>query len=210
YRLVHGVVAEGLSFATVVDVGANVGKFARAALGVWPDATVIAFEALPDAAHQLQTACQMEGRIEVHTVALGSRDGATTFHPHDYSLSSSALPVPPELQRHYSWARERPAITVPLRRLDGLLQNRQLQTPLLIKLDVQGFELEVLRGGLDTLRQASALVIEQSFDIVYSGQPLFEESHRFLWSAGWRMKRVLDWRREGDRVTEIDCLYTPE
>lgn len=209
FRLVHGLVAEGLSFETVLDVGANVGKFARAALGVWPEASVIAFEALPAAARQLGSARQLAGRVEVHAVALGSHDGTITFHPHEYSLSSSALSVPADLQARYAWAREGPPIEVPLQRLDSLLAGRRLPTPLLVKLDVQGFELEVLGGGLDTLRQASALVIEQAFDTVYEGQPLFGESHRFLESAGWSMVRILDWRREAGRVAEIDCLYAP-
>ena len=117
--------------------------------------------------------------------------------------------MPAELQKRYSWARELPRIEVPIRRLDGVLEGRVLQRPVLVKLDVQGFELEVLAGGVETISRSSALVIEQSFDGVYDAQPLFGESHAYLVDAGWRLVRVLDWRLEARRVTEIDCLYLP-
>ena len=209
FRLVHGLASEGMTFATVIDVGANVGKFSRAALGMWPDATVLAFEALPAAAVALRATPQLAGRVEVHDVALGATDGTITFYPHEYSLSSSPLPVAAEMQRRYSWAKESPAIEVTLRRLDSVLAERILVGPVLLKLDVQGFELEVLAGAEDTLRHVTAVVIEQSFDSVYEGQPLFPESHRVLAEAGWRLVRPVDWRREEGRIAEVDCLYVP-
>jgi FkbM family methyltransferase len=205
--MVHGLAEEGLTFATVVDVGANVGKFSRAAIGVWPDIDVIAFEALPDVASQIKVPPRRVGTIEVHAIALGARDGTIEFHPHEYSLSSSPLPVPANVQATYSWARELSPITVPVRRLDGVLEDRVLRTPVLLKLDVQGFELQVLAGGAKTLESASAILIEQAFDQVYEGQPLFGESHAFLEAAGWRLARLMDWRREGGRIAEVDCLY---
>jgi FkbM family methyltransferase len=207
FRLVHGLAAEGLSFATVIDVGANVGKFSRAALGMWPAATVIAFEALPAAAEEFQAANQLAGRVELHKVALGAHDGTIAFYPHEYSLSSSPLPVPAAIQRRYPWARETPPIEVPVRRLDAVLAGRVLAGPVLMKLDVQGYELEVLAGAPETLASVTAIVIEQAFDAVYQDQPLFGASHRALEQAGWRLVRPLDWRREGERVAEMDCLY---
>jgi len=209
FRLVRGVAGEGLTFATVIDVGANVGKFARAAVGMWPEADVIAFEALADVASQIRLDPRRIGQVEVHSVALGAHDGTIVFHPHEYSLSSSPLPVPEELQRRYSWARQLPPVEVPVRRLDAVLAGRALRHPVLLKLDVQGFELEVLAGATTTLESAAALVIEQAFDRVYEGQPLFGESHAFLEAAGWQLIRPLDWRREGGRIVEIDCLYAP-
>jgi FkbM family methyltransferase len=193
----------------VIDVGANVGKFSRAALGTWPNAVVIAFEALPTAVEQLRAAPELAGRVEIHDVALGASDGRLDFYPHEYSLSSSPLPVPTEIQERYSWARESEAIEVPVRRLDSVLDGRDLAEPVLMKLDVQGFELEVIAGAAETLRRTAAVVIEQSFDSVYQNQPLFDEAHRRLSDGGWRLVRPLDWRREGGRVVEVDSLYVP-
>lgn len=210
FRLVEGLAAEGLAFATVIDVGANAGQFSRAALGRWPDASVIAFEPLPDAADTLRRALAAFPSAEVHANAVGEEDGVVTFHPHTYTLSSSALPMREEVRGRYSWAEERPPIEVALRRLDSVLADRLLARPTLLKLDVQGYELKALRGAGAVLGRIDAIVLEQSFERFYEGQPLFSETNQFLESAGWHLARPLDWRREDGRVVEIDCLYLRE
>jgi FkbM family methyltransferase len=210
FVLVKGLAAEGLAFATVVDVGANVGQFSRAALARWPDASVIAFEPLPEAADTLRHSLAGFPGVEVHAIAVGDQDAAVTFHPHTYSLSSSALPMLDEARERYHWAEERPPIEVAERRLDSVLGDRRLAGPTLLKLDVQGYELKVLAGAGAVLDQVDAIVLEQSFERFYQGQPLFTETNRFLESTGWRLARPLGWRREEGRVVEVDCLYLRE
>lgn len=207
FRLVQGLSADEYSFATVIDVGANAGKFTRAALGAWPGVTVIAFEPLIELANSFPKHEDVTGRVEVHNVALGATDGNIAFYPHEYSLSSSPLRVPASIQALYPWARESQPIEVPQRRLDGLLGGRTLERPVLIKLDVQGFELEVLKGAQTVLEKVDAILIEQAFDCFYENQPLFSESNHFLEEAGWRLARPIDWRREGGKIVEGDCLY---
>jgi FkbM family methyltransferase len=209
FRLTGELAAEGKSFATIIDVGANVGQFSRAALETWPTAQVIAFEALPSAASELRSNLGKNRNLEVHEVAAGASDGTMEFHPHSYTPSSSLLSVPQETQTRYEWAREEAAIRVPLRRLDSVLGNRSLRRPVLLKLDVQGFELEVLAGAEKLLAQADALLVEASFERFYEGQPLFQELNSALELAGWQLARPLDYRREGSRIAEMDCLYLP-
>jgi len=206
-RLVGGLAARGLRFSTVIDVGANVGQFSRAALGFWPDAEILAFEALPACAERLRLVVAPVGRIEVHAVAVGREDGTVTFHPHDYSLSSSALPVTGAASREYGWARQQPSIKVPLRRLDTVLAGRAIARSALLKLDVQGFELEVLAGAPVTLQSVDAILVEVAFDRAYEGQPLFPEVDGWLRSAGWALSGPIDARREGGTIVELDCLY---
>lgn len=122
--------------------------------------------------------------VEVHTTAIGDEDAVVTFHPHTYTLSSSALPMGDEARGRYRWAEERPPIEVPLRRLDSVLGDRRLGRPALLKLDVQGYELKVLAGAGAVLDQVDAIVLEQSFERFYEGQPLFTETNRFLESTG--------------------------
>lgn len=207
FRLVEAIGAEVPAFATVVDVGANAGQFSAAALARWPGADVVAFEPLPRAAALLRVALARFPRAEVHQVALGASAGTVALHPHRYSPSSSVLPVAPDVRGRYAWTEEEPALDVPLCRLDEVLAGRELAGPVLLKLDVQGYELEVLAGATEVLGQVDRLVLELAFERFYEGQPLFSEANRWLEVRGWHLARPLDWRQEQGRVVEIDCLY---
>lgn len=206
-RLTSSLAGRGLQFSSVIDVGANVGQFSRAALGLWPQAQIVAFEALPACARQLEQSLVARGHVEVHAVAVGREDGSITFHPHEYSLSSSVLPATAEARRDHHRAREVPSIEVPLSRLDTVLSGRSLPRPTLLKLDVQGFELEVLAGAERTLESIDAVLVEVAFERVYEGQPLFGDVHEQLVGRGWTLSAPLDARREDGQIVELDCLY---
>ena len=202
FLLVQGLRLAGPEFRTVIDVGANIGQFTAAAHAAWPTARILAFEPLEAAAGDLRK----RAGVEVHQIAVGDRDGTTTFHPHPYSLSSSALRVVDEVHGR-AWAEEGEPIEVPIRRLDTVLAGRDLTGPVLLKLDVQGLELAVLAGAPETLRRVDALMLEVAFERSYDGQPLFPEVQRALDDAGWSRVRPLDWRLESGRVVEADFLY---
>ncbi|MDQ4091245.1 MAG: FkbM family methyltransferase [Actinomycetota bacterium] len=202
FRLVEGLQRAGLGFRTVLDVGANIGQFAAAAAGSWPEARILAFEPLPAAAEALRR----RAGVEVYQIAVGDRDGSTVFYPHAYSLSSSALPVLDDL-RTRAWAKETAAIEVPMCRLDTVLAGERLEGPVLLKLDVQGLEPAVLAGAPETLRRVDAMVVEVAFEPSYEDQALFADVHGALVAAGWTKVQPLDWRLEGGRIVEADFLY---
>jgi FkbM family methyltransferase len=207
FRLVRSLVADGSSFATVIDVGANAGQFTAAALHAWPHARVIAFEPLADAAKLVADVAGAARAVEVHQCALGAEDGEIEFFRHTHALSSSALRVS-EAARPLPWAEELPGETVTLHRLDTVIAERRLVQPVLLKLDVQGFELEVLAGATATLAQVDAIVLEAAFVPGYAGQPPFATVHEVLCGMGWSLVRPLDFRRESDgRIVEADLLY---
>jgi FkbM family methyltransferase len=207
FRLVVALRELALQPVTVLDVGANIGQFARAAWETWPLARIVAFEPLPEAAAVLRKTLDPAGGHRVDEVALGDFDGTVPFHSHHYHLSSSVLPSTDVARRRYRWAEESGSFEVRIRRLDSLLDELSIVRPVLLKIDVQGFELHVLRGAEKTLALVDAVVVEQSFDESYEGQPTFAEVYEHLAGRGWRLARVLDTRREGPLLAEVDCLY---
>ncbi len=84
------------------------------------------------------------------------------------------------------------AIHVPVSRLDDYLEPVQLTGKIPLKLDMQVYELEVLRGGLKMLEQVDYIFPEVSFQPLYEGQPLFGEVYDFLKSAGFAYASDLD------------------
>jgi FkbM family methyltransferase len=199
----------GLRPATLLDVGANKGQFTAAALSRWPDIEVQAFEPLPDEAARLVTRFGPLPNDRVHRTAIGDVDGTTVIHRHAYSLSSSLMPTTRHAREHFEWAAVAAVVETPIQRLDALLTGSELRAPVLLKIDVQGSELKVLAGARALLPAIDAILVEQSFEPFYEGQPLFPEVHQVLAEAGWTLARVMDLRNEDGVPVEADCLYVP-
>lgn len=197
--------------ATVLDVGANKGQFSRAAATAFPGARIIAFEPLEAVAAEWREHLADVASAEIHVCALGATDGTVAFHPHEYSLSSSVLPLTSGAGNEGGdGAGELAPVEVPVRRLDDVVTLDDLRGPLLAKLDVQGYELEVLRGAAATLRHVDALVVELAFERRYEGQPLFTEVLDHLGEHGFALDVPIDVRRdEGGTVVEMDGLFLP-
>jgi FkbM family methyltransferase len=199
-------------FSTVLDVGANAGQFARAAAQTFPGARIISFEPLPDIAANLRDHLRDLDRFEVHEVALGRENGSVEFHPHRYSLSSSALPAMAgngQAPGPKAATGELPAIHVPLRRLDDVVAAG-VDRPALLKLDVQGYELEVLAGARGRLAEMDALLLELAFTREYVGQPLYGEVVDHVTALGWSLVEIVDLRRDpSGAVAEVDGLFVP-
>jgi FkbM family methyltransferase len=124
-------------FATVLDVGANKGQFAAFARHRWPAARLICFEPLPDPRTKLQTV--VRGRAEVHPIALGNTEGEATMHLASREDSSSLLPLGDRQKQYFSMDEER-VVSVPVRRLETVVNVNGLTRPALLKIDVQGFD----------------------------------------------------------------------
>ena len=211
FRLVDPVQRRFGVPATVLDVGANKGQFSRAAATAFPGARIIAFEPLEAVATVWRQHPADVAGAEIHVCALGAEDGTVTFHPHEYTLSSSVLPLAAGAGAEGGGgAGELPAVEVPVRRLDDVVTLDDLRAPLLAKLDVQGYELEVLRGAEATLRHVDALVVELAFERHYEGQPLFTEVLDHLGAQGFALDVPIDVRRdESGTVVEMDGLFLP-
>jgi FkbM family methyltransferase len=144
----------------VVDAGANVGCYSMVAALLEPAAQLHAFEPLTDAYTKLAANIELNGligRIVANQAALGSESGEVTL---TRIFKGSQATVAPELvspgiiDGHYG--RE----IVPIVSLDEHVSTHGLPVPDIIKLDVEGFELEVLKGAQSSLSKAPVLMAE--------------------------------------------------
>ncbi len=200
YEITQRLSMADYRFSTVVDGGANAGQFARASAETWPGARVYSFEPLPALASMLRRNLQNLGqRVHIEEVALGASAGTVTFYETPYSLQSSALkPTGTTYEQ----------ITVRQARLDDLLRDASLQPPVLLKLDLQGYELEALKGATETLAKSDAVLLEAGFETSYEGEPSFEMLRAFLATHGFAFRRPVDVLWENDQITQMDALFT--
>ncbi len=169
-----------LGIRTVLDVGANVGQFAERVRKLLPAVTIHSFEPLPVVFRALERLAQRDASMFVHQTALGDADGETEMHENLFSPSSSILPMTPAHTNAFPGTAHTRPIRVPVTRLDAWASTRDLPEPILVKLDVQGYEDRVLAGGEATLKKVHALIVETSFRELYQGQLLFDDLHSLL------------------------------
>ncbi len=138
--------------------------------------------------------------------ALGAQDGAARpFHvPQRGDATGASLYI--EKTAHYAepnlQVRE-----IATARLDTLVARDRLAAPDLIKIDVQGAELDVMAGASQTLQAASALIVEVSFIDYNKSAPLITEVMAALDRAGFRCADLCEVHRTGRGfVLQLDLL----
>jgi FkbM family methyltransferase len=186
--LVHEAEASGLdllpagqwrNLRTIVDVGANVGQWSTMLLDLITPEKLVIVEPQPAACAELQRLFGGRSFVELHNVAIGDQNGTTTLRVTRDTTGASVLPPREEMRELIgsNWTVES-EIEVPVRTLDSLLAS--LPEISLLKIDVQGFEKQVLAGATACLARTNFLLIELNYMPQYVGGSWFGELHEWL------------------------------
>jgi FkbM family methyltransferase len=178
---------------TVLDVGANVGEltilFSRF---VGPRGRVYAFEPSGSTFERLRRVCEAAApEVSLENVAVGDRDGTATLYDHGerYSELNSLADRP--LHQH-GIHTEPVAESVPLLRLDTFCEARGVERVDLLKVDVEGAELQVLQGARRLLSEKRVRCVIFEF-----GQTTFDMGNspaairRYLRDTGYRVRNLV-------------------
>ncbi|MBI4098412.1 MAG: FkbM family methyltransferase [Candidatus Magasanikbacteria bacterium] len=164
---------------TVIDVGAAWGGWSRSCATVFPDARYVLVEPLVEYRASLEGVVkELRSAVLVSSVA-ASAPGTVTFHVHPDLEGSSVYREGDDAQVN-GVARELPATTI-----DAIAQEHHVEGPCLLKLDVQGAELEVLRGAEETLEKTEYVILETSLFSAYDNVPLLHEVIAFMAERGF-------------------------
>jgi FkbM family methyltransferase len=185
----HGQALGALTLRTVVDVGANRGQFALFALHSYPAARIISLEPLAVPAARFRRVFAKERRVTLHHAALGPESGQSTMHVSGHDDSSSLLPITPTQGRLFRGTDEVRTETVRTAPLSEFLDGGSIEEPALLKLDVQGYELEALRACGELLDKFDYVCAEGSFMELYQGQVLADDLIAWLREHGYELVR---------------------
>lgn len=185
------------SFETIIDIGANVGQFAQIISKDFPNATIHCFEPLPEPYAVLaEWAKSQSGKIISYNLAIGDNNNEQVeiFLHEDHTPSSSLLASTSLKEDLYPFIKNQKNIIVKQKTLDTAINEsgENLKGNVLLKLDVQGFEDRVLLGASDTLKRASACILEVCLDKLYEGQADFYDLIEILKKSGYVYKGNLD------------------
>ena len=193
--------------AVIYDIGANIGTWTCLAKSLYPAARVEAFEPLAMHVEGFRRwTASWPDTVKLHTCALGPVEGTATMHVTSFSDASSLLPLN-EIGRSTFQTTPAAEQIVPVIPLDTLVTRDHLPAPDLIKLDVQGYELEVLRGAETCLRHARAVLCEVSFREYYAGQPLCGDIERYLAARGFALHALGASTALGEPLVQADALF---
>ncbi len=189
----------------IVDGGASVGRMIELFLSEYSSPTIHAFEPIPEIAAQLQTQFGSRPGVTVHQQALGAENRTVSFQILNRHSSSSVLkPSSTNVRYHSSEMDVSRVVEVPMVRLDSVL-DQEID---ILKLDLQGYELEALRGGERLLPQIKAITTEVEFVPLYEGQALFCDIDVFLRQHGFCLLNLYElWTHPDGQLTAGDAVY---
>jgi FkbM family methyltransferase len=194
----------GFSPSTILDIGANAGEWSRVASSIFTTSRILMFDGDPENEAVLHNAVREIGARSSYILCLlgaEKKDAVTFYRPEAGTTGSSVLP---ELTSY-----DKEAIKLKMDTLDSLTENAGLVAPLLMKLDVQGFELDILKGGKKVLGVSEVVIMEASLLPYNEGAPLFAEVVAFMHQEGFA---VYDFcgqnRRESDHALfQTDVVF---
>ena len=175
-----------LRFRTVVDIGANVGQFSLLARALNPGARILAFEPLAEAAARYRRVFARDPGAALLQAAIAPRRGTVEMHVSAAPDSSSLLPITRRQAERFPGTEETGLVAVEAGPLGCFLERTDVAPPALLKIDVQGFELEVLRASAPLLDAFGHVYVEASFEELYAGQALAPEVGAFLDERGFK------------------------
>ena len=168
----------------LIDVGANIGEFTQDFLLFFPKAIeAICFEPLSQLASDIARNTNDE-RVKIVSAALGSsKQKAVLKFPYGITSQASFHSYTAEANAFYG-VTDRLSEEVDVMTLDEICATFSASHPFILKIDTQGHEIDVLRGGKDTIRRASIAIVECSFAPEYdTPPPSFSEVCKLLYEA---------------------------
>ena len=199
----------------IIDVGANSGqyyKFLRNDIKFkW---LVISFEPDPDNFEIINKDSQHDSLWVVEKYALGNKEAELEFNIMEWSVFNSFLePDNSETSEFDERNTVKKVIVVPVKRLDTLLpsyKDKYNFSSVFLKLDTQGFDLEVVKGASNVLDYIQGVQTEVSFMPLYKNAPTFEQSFKLFRDNGFEGSGLYSIDESlVPHAIEHDCIYLP-
>lgn len=163
---------------TIIDAGAHQGKVSQTIKLLFPNSDVYAFE--PNSKLHSEIKSVIKDKLTIIPFALSNKDSKSIFYNYKDPAMSSLLPLKNE--------EENKKTTVKTITLDSYFKNKKLKKNIFLKIDTQGAEELILRGGKNILKDILIIHVETFFDPLYKNQTLFKNIYEFLTKNGFKYK----------------------
>lgn len=191
----------------VLDVGANVGQFAQNLRRIGYQGHICSFEPVGEAYAELLASLGDDHRWAGYNYALGSKDERRIINVGAHESSAMSSFLTPRFDSKFSQEE------IEVKRLDGVLDEVLAATGLVnprifLKMDTQGYDLEVVSGASGWLDRILGIQSELSIEPLYEGMPHYLDALGSYESLGFKLHRLEElWRDDQSRdLIEMDCI----
>ena len=184
----HDIKRSGSQISVIFDVGAHTGESALKFSFAFPKARIYCFEPVRATFEKLKRNLAGYKKIICHNLAFGSSDGKATVYLTERSTNNSLL-------RPEAFVGSE---SVAVRTLDGFTAENQIGRIDLLKVDTEGFDLEVLKGARNMLsgRQIPFVITEIGFHPQDTTRALFDDVRAYLLALGYAVFGIYDQQPE--------------
>jgi FkbM family methyltransferase len=200
---------EQLDIGVVLDVGARTGEYGRSLRRNGYRGRIISFEPVGENFAILSERAANDPAWSVQQIALGNETGRSEINVTNSTVFSSfRAPNQRSADVFGSGSEIKATETVEVRRLDDVFDDLVPgRTNVFLKIDTQGWDLEVLRGAAATLPRVAALQTEVSVQPIYEGMPTMQDALEYLDRAGFAVSGLFPVTLDQQlRVVEFDCI----
>jgi FkbM family methyltransferase len=195
----------------IFDVGANVGQSIELFSQVFKSPRIFAFEP----SERCQTALRNkynDGAVKLFPFALGSHEQKAELREYELSTLNSLLPLDDSACNRFREQRLLRCAPVEIRTVDAMRSEMNLAGIDILKIDTQGFDLEVLKGASQSLCEGcvSVIQIELNFLPMYVGQAGAQEITNHLKGLGFSLVDYYEKERHGPVLAWCTALFVRE
>jgi FkbM family methyltransferase len=194
----QAISARGHLLNTVVDIGASNGQWSSLFMEYYPACNYLLVEAQPFHEKELKRFCHEHRNADYVLAAAGENEGRINFNTNDpFGGRASSTPFASN------------NITVPMVTIDGMTEQKGLDGPYLLKLDVHGYEVPIFKGAEKVLKETEIIVVECYNFKIAPECLLFHEMCSFLAGKGFRCIDMVDvMHRPYDRALwQMDLIF---
>ncbi len=175
-----------MNIQTVLDIGANEGQFALLIRKLLPQVAICSFEPIRSCYDKLVKNFNNDKAFKAFNVAVGDQDAMIEMNINDFSPSSSLLEINELHVENFKHTARTQKQQVQVQTLDGLHSGLNLTKPYMVKIDTQGYEDKVIKGGQQVLEGADVIFVELSYRQLYKEQTLFDDIYNRLVLLGFQ------------------------
>lgn len=193
----------------IIDVGANIGQFSHMARYCWPGAEIFAFEPDYSSFCQLNNNHGSDCYVKSYNYAIGSSQGQLSLNIGQTTTQNSLLK---EFGKVSNETR-----LVSVETLDNLFCEAKIFSEcesdiLLLKIDVQGYELEVLKGSVRFLERVDFVLVEVSLSNLFQDGAKIDEVWQFMTKNRFVYHSIIDFYqdKQSKRILQMDILFERE